>query len=500
MLFTLSECSFNWEPLEETPPVEELPPGEETPPNEEDPEVIESLNGIDYIYYDNDLYHAFFDIESTIEISIDIEKSELAKIQSDYDHYKSKGSKSPIYRKANVTIKVNNQTFEFDEVGIRMKGNTSRTSFYNDSEGMYNMIHFKLSFNQTFDNIQRYESPKVWSTKALRDERKDRLFAGMEKIDLKWNRPKDETYSREYWTYEMFRAYGVLAPKVAPSNLKINYDGSSQNLGVVYAIETVDEMFLEKRLDKKHLDGDLYKVGWDNQYGGNLTLNTLNRIGIEDEELSYFPVYDLKTNKKTSKHEHMKNLIQKINSENKPEDLVNINYYAAFEAVSFLSGNPDDLRNHYNNYYIYFLKDTNLAIFIPYDYDRTFGINWDWNPTGNSMTSYSPYTLRTTMGGVNDQSNPLILKTFARGSNKTELVSYYRSLILEITESKFFDIDEFYEVYEIQKSKYNDLTHYSNNRLGNNETKFNKDESINMPFKTYVERKLDTVNQLIDSY
>src|SRR5690554_6030010 len=156
----------------------------------------------------------------------------------------------------------------------------------------------------------------------------------------------------------------------------------------------------------------------------------------------------------------MKNLILKLNNENDPESLVNISYYIAFEAVSYFSGNPDDMRNHFNNYYIYFLKDSNLAIFIPYDYDRTFGINWDWDPTGNAMTSYSPYTLRTTMGGVNDQINPLILKTIARGSGNDEVIAKFRLKVLEGLESKFFDINEFYKVYNIHKSKYQNLTHY----------------------------------------
>ena len=42
------------------------------------------------------------------------------------------------------------------EVGVRMKGNTSRTDFYSDDEGMYNLVHFKLSFGETFDEEEYY--------------------------------------------------------------------------------------------------------------------------------------------------------------------------------------------------------------------------------------------------------------------------------------------------------------------------------------------------------
>lgn len=491
ILTTLSNCRMT------------LPNVEDKEPNIEDNETkptIQTSFGIDYIDYDNQLYDDFFDPQSVVEIKIDIEESELALIQSDYDYYHQIGSKSPIYRKSDVTIIVNGKTFFYEETGIRMKGNTSRTSFYNPDEGMYDMIHFKISFKETFDDELKYENPKVWTNPEDRALRKNRLFAGMEKLDLKWNRPKDETYTREYWTYEMFRFYDVMAPRITPVNLKLNYRGTFENFGIVYAIETVDEQFLEKRLASKHLGGDLYKVGWDHQYGGSLTLDTLDRIGVEDENKSYFPVYDLKTNKKNSDHQRMRNLILKLNSDEKVENLVNIDYYITFEAVSYLSGNPDDLRNHFNNYYIYFLKDTDLAVFIPYDYDRSFGINHDWNPTGHSMTKYSPYTHRTTMGEGNNQINPLILKTVARGSGQTKLIQDYRSLILDMIDSKFFDYDAFEKVYDMQRLKYEDLTDYSIDRLKDKGIRFNKHEMFNMAVKTYMQQKVATVNELIDSY
>lgn len=488
---TLSECRFT-RPSTEEPPIDEIP-GDEVP-------VIEDpVTGLEYIVYENDLYHEFFSLDSTVEIQMDVDQSELQLIQSDFDYYRSINSKSPIYRKADIKFLINGHEYVFDEVGIRMKGNTSRTSFFSLDNGMYDMIHFKLSFSETFDDPTDYTDPKVWD-QAARRERKNRLFAGMEKLDLKWNRVKDETYSREYWVYDMFRSFGVLAPNITPVNFKINYSGQVENLGVVFALETIDNLFLEKRLSSKHLEGDLYKVGWDNQYGGNLTLNTLDRIGIEDEKVSYFPVYDLKTNKKTSDHSHMRNLILKLNNENRPGDVVHLDYYIAFEAVSFLSGNPDDLRNHFNNYYIYFLKDSGLAIFIPYDYDRTMGINWDWNPTGNAMTSYSPYTKRTTMGEGNNQINPLVLKTIARDSGMDQLILDYRALILEIVESKYFDINQFRAVFDINQAKYGDLTQYAIDALSNKSVSFNFNETINRAVSAYLERKLETVNNLIDSY
>ncbi|NLB84858.1 MAG: hypothetical protein GX794_01925 [Acholeplasmataceae bacterium] len=191
----------------------------------------------------------------------------MALIQQDYEYYQSFDSKSPIYRKADVTFIINGVIYFYEEVGIRMKGNTSRRNFYNPYEGVFDIIHYKLSFSQTFDNEDRYLNPKVWD-KEERKIRKNRLFAGMEKLDLKWNKSLDETYTREYWAYSMYQDFGVLAPNITPVNVKLNYRNNDENLGVFYALEAVDELFLEKRLAEKHLGGDLYKVGWSAGMGG----------------------------------------------------------------------------------------------------------------------------------------------------------------------------------------------------------------------------------------
>lgn len=466
--------------------------------NNKSKQDVETINEIEYLKYENELYDEFFNVESVISINIDINESELALIQSDYEYYNSFGSKSPIYRKANVTITVNDKEYYFEEVGIRMKGNTSRRNFYNSTEGIYDLIHYKLSFVETFDSFQ-YENPMEWTSEAkiLREER---LFAGMEKLDLKWNKSLDATYSREAWSYYMFEEFNVLAPKITPVNVLINYDGNNNNLGIFFAIEMIDEKFFEKRLSEKHLGGDLYKVGWTHM-GGDLTLRTLDSIGIEDENNSYFYVYDLKTNKKTSDHLLLNNLIHTLNSENDLSNVVNIPYYLNFEAISYLTGNPDDMRNNFNNYYIYFLADSKKAIFIPYDYDRSLGITHEWDPTGNAMTSFSPYTNRTSVdsGNSNAQINPLITKTIARGGN-LDLILKYRSIVLEGLNSKYFDIDEFIKVYEIHKNKYQNQTKPSIIRLHDRYIDFNETSSYNMPVSEYLNKKSETANNLIDSY
>jgi ABC-type sugar transport system ATPase subunit len=225
-----------------------------TPSSSED---VDGVYKINYRTYENQLYHEFWDVNSHIEFKIDILESELALIQTDYDYYSSIGSKSPIYRKADVTIILNGKEYFYEEVGIRMKGNTSRRDFYDPIDGVYAMIHYKLAFNQTFDDESEYDSPKVWNDPNLRKQRKDRMFAGMDKLNLKWNKNFDETFSKESWAFNMFEEFGVLAPKVTPSRVQLQYRGQYENMGIFFVNENVDKYFLEKRLDEKHLDGDL---------------------------------------------------------------------------------------------------------------------------------------------------------------------------------------------------------------------------------------------------
>ena len=172
----------------------------------------------------------------------------MKKIQQDYDNYASRGSKSPIYRMADMIVTITESdgeenTYTIPQVGVRMKGNTSRTSFYNDHEGMYNLVHFKISFQETFDEVEYYGSDALSWNEAEREERKDRTFATLEKVDIRWNRNDDTTYIRENYSYDLYREFGVLAPHTNLFSLDIGDD----HAGVWVIYEPIDKIFLEKK-------------------------------------------------------------------------------------------------------------------------------------------------------------------------------------------------------------------------------------------------------------
>lgn len=445
-----------------------------------------------------------FSPDVLVEIDIDISGEQLALLQADYEHYSSFGSKSPIYRMANLRVKMtlpngNIREIYIEEVGVRMKGNTSRTNFYNSNDGIYNLIHLKLDFGETFDDEEYYGSnAKVWEDSAARKARKNRTFATMEKIDLRWNKEDDATYIREIYSFDVYREMGVLAPHVNLASL----DMGGVHLGVYTVNEPIDDIFLEKNLPENLLGGDLYKCGWGVNGGASFLSNC--SMGIEDEDDAYFPAYDLKTNKKTSNHEALKNFITEMNksgiTKDKVASLIDIDNFTSFAAVSWFLGNPDDLRNNYNNYYVYFTPE-GKAMFIPYDYDRTLGISHDWNPSGNGMTKDDPFTKNMGAGGT--QKNPVYLCTVVSGGY---YVQEYKEKLIEIANGTLFSQARFNDRYNRAKTLYSKYTNPSKDMWndGGHHTYFDinitaspSDPNGNISYSDYIKLKLETLNKAL---
>lgn len=446
-------------------------------------------------------FNDFFNPENHVSLDLDISDSELKKIQSDYDKYSSMGSKSPIYRMADLTITVTRpdgsiQKWTYDQVGVRMKGNTSRTSFYNDHDGMYNLVHFKISFKETFDDEEYYGSDAInWENDDARKARKDRTFATLEKIDIRWNRNDDTTYIRESYAYDLYREFGVLAPHTNLTSVDIGDD----HAGVWVVYEPIDDIFLEKNLPESALGGDLYKLGWTNE---GATFTSFTSYGVEDEDKAKFYVYDLKTNKKKSTHQSLKNLINTLNSSSISKEsfasVVDVDNFMYYCAVAYMVGNCDDLRHNYNNSYIYFRADTGKMMVIPYDIDRGLGVNV-WNPYGHGMTQDNPFSKQSVTG---DQKSPLFLKSVCRGGF---FIDEYIEALKEVDGSDMLTVNGFAETFNRAKELYsNDTTpSRSYHNAGNHKFRFdinrtcNPSDSSNMSFKDYITAKRETLYDAI---
>lgn len=447
---------------------------------------------------DEKIYKQLFDLNNKISIEIKISDKELEKIQQDYSDYDAIRSKSPIYRMAEkVTITVGDEVYEIEEVGIRLKGNTSRKPIYDSETKEPNITHYRLSFDETFDDETYYgKDAKVWANDEERSERKKRTFATLKGLELKWNSNFDNTYVRENYSYSMFRENGVLAPQNTLSSIILNGD----NYGVYKIYEPVDKIFIERNLEEKDWGGDLYKCAWTFSPASYTMKST---YGVEDADGSKFYNYDLKTNKSTSQHESIKNLLTVLNNnqltKEEYEKVLDTDYIAKFFAISYFTGNPDDMRNNYNNHYVYFLKSSGKAIFIPYDYDRCFGITYSWNPEGTGMTQPSPFSDRAEGLGRNQQ-NPII-KNGILGDGY--ILDKFKAELSELAESKWLKIDNFTKLYELAKNNYEDVTKPSVEffEVDNNmfyfglDGKITSEDDANMSVEDYFSKILETYKE-----
>lgn len=409
----------------------------------EKPEVIEPEN-------EEDIYQALFDIHNKVTIDMNISDDELKKMEEDY-----KAGDQETYRMTDLTITINDNQYSLDEVGVRIKGNTSRVDIFNNNNiDDRNMIHFKLSFKETFDGEEYGEEAKKWEDEETRKARKKRTFATLDGLELKWNRNMDGTYVANTYVNQMYRSFGVYAQNTSLANVRFG----GYNYGVYTMYEKVDDIFLGRYFGDDQDDGDLYKCQWGmlndgsggNWSGATYQKNTLNSMNRETDGKTY--IYELKTNKKKSAQESLKNLINKLNDNSSKEtfeSVMDADNWIMYAAVAYFVGNPDDLRNNYNNHYIYFDSQSGLAYIFPYDNDRCLGMT----TSNKNMSGYSPYASETALQG--NQSCPIYNNSvIGRSSN---YYTEYTQALKKVAESKWLDYDHYLQYYEAAKANYEDV-------------------------------------------
>jgi spore coat protein CotH len=426
-------------------------------------------------------YAAFWADSSTVSVSLSFSDASLYALS----HYGSiDGQKwGDVYFPARLRLSFGGVDHELEEVGVRMKGNTSRTAFLNEDgsfmDGKY--AHFKVSLKATFDDemydLSQFSSFKHdWGDDAAgRKERKKRALFGMEKFDLKYVPRNDaKTYSQEMYCYESFNDAGILAPHAKWADLALA-DAADSRVSYYEMIEPIDKTFLKNRLGKEAAQGDLYKCVWGADKGGSWSGADLvradavekevfdangyddggrlayGRIGVEDCYSGYHPNYQLKTNDdgEDSDFGKMAGLINAVHScryRNAPSSLlesaVDVDEFLRFEAMSFLFGNFDDQRMDYNNYYVYFRVEDGKAIYIPYDWDWSLG-----NSGGRDMVHLDPFYDYDLDG--NECRNNIYWDTILKGSSSSPAYSLdayratYRKALSDYLAEGYLDGDNY---------------------------------------------------------
>ena len=113
-------------------------------------------------------------------------------------------------------------------VGIRGKGNTSLSSVSSMGSQRYS---FKIEFDQ-YDNTKSYH--------------------GLDKLSLN-NVIQDNTYMKDYITYQMMNEFGVSAPLCSYAYITVN----GEDWGLYLAVEGVEDAFLRRNYGSDY--GELYK-------------------------------------------------------------------------------------------------------------------------------------------------------------------------------------------------------------------------------------------------
>ena len=399
-----------------------------------------------------------FDLTASLSISMAFEPDALRFI-SDYQSQRG-NYLSDAYVPANLTIVFDGDTYVFEDVGVRMKGNTSRRPIY-WGDDIENPVHFKVNFKATFDDELYEEAPlqqfaHTWEDNAARKARKKRNFLGYEKLDLKYiPRNSGNCSIQEIYAYDAFEKAGIMAPKARTASVTIS-DGASSIFYDYEVVECIDKDFITRRLGKAENSGDLYKCVYNGmgkadfardgaveKNGGGDTPNTGARlangkIGVEDNYHGYVPCYQLKTNDDLGEDSDFSKMADLINafwsvrwangSQEMLESKLDIDHFLKFSAISYLLGNADDQRYNFNNFYLYFLPSNGKAYFIPYDWDWCFGT------LGNNMAQRGPLDEYTLDGS--DLSNPFRITFLSNGGLSYDANGYQQTYLNYVNQFK----------------------------------------------------------------
>jgi len=242
--------------------------------------------------------------------------------------------------KAKFTFSTSNEAYIFNNVGFRLRGNTSRRS---DKKS------FKVSFN-TFES--------------------GRKFQGLEKMNLNGEH-NDPSVIRSYLAWNTFSYMKVPCPRSNHVDLYIN----NRFYGLYINVEHIDEEFIESRFSNKL--GNLYKC---------LNPASLAYLGSDKEDYKNNG-YTLKTNTDKDDYADLISFVKTLNNSTaeqmpqKLEPIFNINGFIRYLVAEIFTGHWDGYSGNKNNYYLYHNYYTQKIEFVPYDVDNTYGIDWfgiDW--------------------------------------------------------------------------------------------------------------------------
>jgi len=443
-------------------------------------------------------FENFFNPTSVIEIRLFFTEEEWNGLLHDFDM----NNRNEMYRFAKCRITGNGLDLTLLGVGVRLRGNTSRKrpedGYGNHlTSNQLNRVHFKIKLNHDFSKDESaYGAPSVDipTNTALKNQQ---LLDNVKAINLKYNKD-DQSYIREALSYDLFRSFGVDVVHSTFAKLYIKIGSESERyIGVYLAFEDIDKTWIRKR--NAGADGTMFKCLWQDFGPADLTTNDFDgslktgRIGEEKTDPSsnavftsgfspYHPAYDLKEDPTGTGVNDLNSLITFLNGNPTKEQLeskIDVQAFLRALAVNVMIGMADDYWRGGNNYYLYKNPSNNKWSFLPYDYDRTFGIN-----------TFGPETSTSSVIHWGDNSgtscNPILVKRILA---IPQYMIDYKAYLTSMVDSGYYT--ESYVIGRIQQMQSAISSYTSGYNISYDSYPFSQDLSS---FRTYIRQRIAVVN------
>ena len=272
-------------------------------------------------------------------IRIDLEFSQAGFFDSLTANYETS-----TYMKADLTLTDNTGAYTFEDVGVRLKGNST----YNHPN---NKKSFKIDFNK-YVSGQNYD--------------------GLKKLNFS-NGFKDPTFLREKVFFDVSKAAGVPAPRANFANVYFN----GTLWGFYTVVEQIDDQFLDWRIGDD--DGNLFKAGSNFGAGPGGGGTPADLVYYGDNQSAYEERYELKSNEDENDWTDLIEFIDFINNSSDADfeaglgDRLELGEYLTSAALDNMFGNFDSYTGSARNWYIYHNLTTDKWEWVKWDGNESFG-------------------------------------------------------------------------------------------------------------------------------
>lgn len=341
---------------------------------------------------------------------------------------------------------------------IRAKGNTSLSSV---AEYGNNRYSFKIEFDH-YDNANTY--------------------FGLDKLCLN-NMIQDNTYMKDYLSYQLMSSFGVSAPLCSYAYITVN----GSDWGLYLAVEAVEESFLQRNYGNDY--GELYKPDSMKMGGGRgngkdfnpedfdfpenfippekpnymateqspsmpdggpgmpdvgpgmldgdpgmINSSDVSLIYADDDYDSYPNIFDnAKTNITNSDKNRLITSLKQLNEGENLSDVVDIDAVIRYFVVHNFVLNFDSYTGSMiHNYYLY-EKDGQLSM-LPWDYNLAFG----GFLSESDATALVNYPIDTPVSGGTLDSRPMLSWIFENEEYAEQYHLYFSEFISEYFDSGYF--------------------------------------------------------------